>query len=67
MDSPCFRDPMGMLVEMGSCRFEPPEGARHADVPIEARRVRVAQGAPAITRAHVADALENLVGRRDSL
>lgn len=67
MDSLYFRDTMGMLVEMASYRFESPEGLRYADVLIEAHCVRVAQGDPAITRAHVADALENLVGRRDSL
>jgi glyoxalase family protein len=68
MDSIYFRDPMGTLIELASYRFEPPEGMRHADVLMEAHRVRVARGDPAITRAHVADALENLItSRRESL
>lgn len=68
MDSIYFRDPMGTLIELASYRFEPPEGMRHADVLLEAHRVRVARGDKAIDRAHVADAIESLIERRrDSL
>jgi catechol 2,3-dioxygenase-like lactoylglutathione lyase family enzyme len=68
MDSLYFRDPLGLRIELASYRFEPPEGCRHADVMIAAHRIRVAQGARNIERAHLADAIEQLIARRqDSL
>ena len=68
MDSIYFEDPLGMLVELASYRFEPPFGSTHADVLLEAHRLRVGRGAYNIDREHLADAIENLVRRsRDSL
>jgi len=68
MDSIYFKDPLGLLIELASYRFEPPEGSRHADVMIEAHRIRVARGDRHIDREHLADAIENLVeGRQQSL
>ena len=68
MDSIYFRDPLGLRIELASYRFEPPEGCRHADVMIEAHRIRVARGDRNIQRVHLADAIEALVERRqDSL
>ncbi|RYH10708.1 VOC family protein [Tropicimonas sp. IMCC6043] len=64
MDSIYFRDPLGLRIELASYRFEPPEGCRHADVMIEAHRIRVARGDHHIDRAHLADAIELLVERR---
>ncbi|SNS87104.1 Catechol 2,3-dioxygenase [Tropicimonas sediminicola] len=64
MDSIYFRDPLGLRIELASYRFEPPEGCRHADVMIEAHRIRVARGDHHIDREHLADAIELLV-RRD--
>lgn len=64
MDSLYFRDPLGLRIEIASYRFEPPEGARHADVMIEAHRIRVARGDHHIDRIHLADAIEALVERR---
>lgn len=64
MDSIYFQDPLGLLIELASYRFEPPEGCRHADVMIEAHRLRVAQGDHHIDREHLADAIELLVERR---
>ncbi|MDD9729607.1 MULTISPECIES: VOC family protein [Mameliella] len=64
MDSIYFTDPMGLLIELASYRFEPPEGCRHADVMIEAHRIRVARGDHHIDREHLADAIELLVERR---
>ena len=64
MDSIYFTDPLGLLVELASYRFEPPEGCRHADVMIEAHRIRVARGDPHIAEEHLADAIELLVERR---
>ena len=64
MDSIYFRDPLGLRIELASYRFEPPEGCRHADVMIEAHRIRVARGDHHIDKEHLADAIERLV-RRD--
>ncbi len=64
MDSIYFRDPLGLRLELASYRFEPPEGCRHADVMIEAHRIRVGRGDHHIDREHLADAIELLVERR---
>lgn len=64
MDSIYFQDPLGLLIELASYRFEPPEGCRHADVMIEAHRMRVERGDHHIDREHLADAIELLVERR---
>ncbi len=63
MDSIYFKDPLGLLIELASYRFEPPEGCRHADVMIEAHRIRVARGDHHIAEEHLADAIELLVAR----
>ncbi len=63
MDSIYFQDPLGLLVELASYRFEPPAGFRHADVLIEAHRIRTARGDYNIAQEHLADAIENLVAR----
>ncbi|MBD3678717.1 MAG: VOC family protein [Rhodobacteraceae bacterium] len=64
MDSIYFTDPLGFLIELASYRFEPPEGCRHADVMIEAHRIRVDRGDYNIQEEHLADAIELLVERR---
>jgi len=61
MDSIYFEDPLGLLVELASYRFEPPEGCTHTDLLLEAHRLRVERGDPAIAEIHLADAIENLV------
>lgn len=66
MDSIYFRDPLGLRLELASYRFEPPEGCRHADVMIEAHKIRVARGNDHIDREHLADAIELLVERRQN-
>ncbi|WP_109465999.1 VOC family protein [Albibacillus kandeliae] len=63
MDSIYFKDPMGLLIELACYRFEPPEGFRHADVMIEAHRIRVDRGDRNIEEVHLADAIELLVQR----
>lgn len=63
MDSIYFKDPLGLLIELACYRFEPPEGHRHADVMIEAHRLRVAADDYNITEEHLADAIELLVLR----
>ena len=61
MDSIYFRDPLGLLIELASYRFDPPHGLTHTDVLHRAHQLRVAAGANAIERVHVADAIEALV------
>ncbi len=51
MDSIYFTDPLGLLIELASYRFEPPYGATHADVLMEAHKIRVARGDRSIDRA----------------
>jgi glyoxalase family protein len=63
MDSIYFEDPLGLLIELASYRFEPPWGHTHADVLLEAHRLRVERGDRSIARIHVADAIEELVRR----
>jgi catechol 2,3-dioxygenase-like lactoylglutathione lyase family enzyme len=63
MDSIYFKDPLGLLIELASYRFEPPAGCTHADVLLEAHRLRVARDEHHIDREHLADAIENLTTR----
>ena len=63
MDSIYFEDPLGLLIELASYRFEPPNGFTHADVLLEAHKLRVDRGDYNIDRIHLADAIENLVLR----
>ena len=44
MDSIYFEDPLGLLIELASYRFEPPDGYTHADVLLEAHKLRVERG-----------------------
>jgi catechol 2,3-dioxygenase-like lactoylglutathione lyase family enzyme len=68
MDSIYFEDPLGLLIELASYRFEPPFGYTHADVLLEAHKLRVERGDYNIAQAHLADAIETLVtGSRASL
>jgi len=68
MDSIYFTDPLGLLIELASYRFEPPHGFTHAEVLLEAHRLRVERGDYNIAQVHVADAIELLVRRsRDTL
>jgi catechol 2,3-dioxygenase-like lactoylglutathione lyase family enzyme len=63
MDSIYFEDPLGLLIELASYRFEPPAGHTHAEVLLEAHRIRVANGDYNIAPVHLADAIEHLVQR----
>jgi catechol 2,3-dioxygenase-like lactoylglutathione lyase family enzyme len=63
MDSIYFEDPLGLLIELASYRFEPPHGHTHADVLLEAHKLRVERGNYNIDREHLADAIEALVER----
>jgi catechol 2,3-dioxygenase-like lactoylglutathione lyase family enzyme len=61
MDSIYFKDPLGLLIELASYRFEPPQGTTHAQVLMRAHQIRVQRGDPHIDRRHVADAICALV------
>src|SRR5437868_10231577 len=63
MDSVYFEDPLGLLIELASYRFEPPHGYTHADVLLEAHMLRVERGDYNIAPEHLADAIESLVLR----
>lgn len=67
MNSIYFRDPLGMLIELASYRFEPPHGATHADVLMEAHKIRVAANDDSIADTHVAQAIETIMDRRKTL
>jgi len=68
MDSIYFEDPLGLLIELASYRFEPPHGLTHAEVLLESHKLRVERGDRNIDQEHLADALEALVRRsRESL
>jgi len=68
MDSIYFNDPLGLLIELASYRFEPPAGHTHAEVLLAAHRIRVQRGDYNIAPIHLADAIEQLVaGSQDSL
>jgi catechol 2,3-dioxygenase-like lactoylglutathione lyase family enzyme len=68
MDSIYFDDPLGLLIELASYRFEPPHGSTHAEVLLEAHKIRVERGDYNIAEEHLADAIEALVRRsRQSL
>jgi catechol 2,3-dioxygenase-like lactoylglutathione lyase family enzyme len=63
MDSIYFEDPLGLLIELAAYRFEPPKGHTHADVLLEAHRIRIERGDHNIAQVHLADAIEALVQR----
>src|ERR671932_10106 len=63
MDSIYFEDPLGLLIELASYRFVPPAGFSHADVLLEAHKLRVERGDYNIAPIHLADAIEALTTR----
>jgi catechol 2,3-dioxygenase-like lactoylglutathione lyase family enzyme len=67
MDSIYFKDPLGLLIELATYRFDPPQGRTHADVLLKAHKLRVERGDYAIAAIHVADAIEALSDLRPTL
>ena len=63
MDSLYFRDPLGLLVELASYKFEPPLGHTHAQVLTRAHQISQARGAMAIEEADIADALLSITAQ----
>jgi catechol 2,3-dioxygenase-like lactoylglutathione lyase family enzyme len=60
MDSIYFTDPLGLLIELASYRFEPPAGHTHTDVLFRAHTIRSERGDRSIDQVHLADAIESL-------
>jgi catechol 2,3-dioxygenase-like lactoylglutathione lyase family enzyme len=58
-----FRDPLGQLLELACYKFDPPPGVSHAEVLLEAHLLRTERGDYAISDAHLADALEQIIQR----
>ena len=63
MHSIYFKDPLGLLIELACYTFIPPRGSSHAEVMLEAHKLRVARGDKAIGREHLADAAVMIVER----
>lgn len=63
MHSIYFKDPLGLLIELACYTFIPPRGSSHAEVMLEAHKIRVARGDEAIGREHLADATVLIVER----
>ncbi|SFE04950.1 Catechol 2,3-dioxygenase [Sulfitobacter brevis] len=63
MHSIYFKDPLGLLIELACYTFIPPRGSSHAEVMLEAHKLRVAAGTKAIGREHLADAQIIIVER----
>ena len=66
MDSIYFTDPLGLLIELASYRFEPPAGHTHADVLLEAHGIRTDRGDRNIDQVHLADASRRSPSDRDA-
>jgi len=60
MDSIYFRDPLGLLIELASYKFEPPFGFSHANVLEKAHRLRIKRGAVNIQVDDVSLAIREL-------
>jgi glyoxalase family protein len=60
-DSVYFRDPLGLLIELATWKFEPPAGRTYAQVLVLAHAIRVERGDHAIGEIHIADAIERMV------
>jgi catechol 2,3-dioxygenase-like lactoylglutathione lyase family enzyme len=63
MDSIYFDDPLGLLIELASYRFEPPFGYTHSDVLLEAHKIRAERGDRNIAEIHLAYAIQTLIER----
>ena len=63
MDSIYFEDPLGLLIELASYRFEPPDGFTHAEVLFEAPQA-AASSAETTTSAGPSGRRHRSAGRR---
>ena len=60
MDSIYFREPLGLLIELASYKFDPPIGFTHANVLQKAHELRVKRNAINIQDQDVASAIKEL-------
>ena len=60
MDSIYFREPLGLLIELASYKFDPPIGFTHANVLEKAHELRVKRKALNIQDQDVASAIKEL-------
>ncbi len=67
MDSIYFRDPNGQRLELACYKFVPPEGFTYADVLAAAHRIRVAAGDYNVAERHLAEAIQELSQRKESI
>jgi glyoxalase family protein len=67
MDSIYFRDPNGQRLELACYKFVPPEGFNYADVLAAAHRIRVAAGDYNVAERHLAEAIQELSQRKESI
>jgi glyoxalase family protein len=67
MDSIYFRDPNGQRLELACYKFVPPEGFTYADVLAAAHRIRVAAGDYNVADHHLAEAIQELSQRKESI
>ena len=63
MRSIYFRDPLGLLIELATYKFEPPHGSTHAEVLLEAHKLRISREEYNISDEHLADAIERIMER----
>ena len=63
MDSIYFRDPLGLLIELASYKFEPPQGFTHGQVLEKAHELRLARGAKNIEDEDISNSLVDLSKR----
>ena len=66
MDSIYFRDPLGLLIELASYKFEPPLGYTHGQVLESAHQLRLSRGAKNIEDEDISNALISLSKRGKS-
>ena len=67
MDSIYFRDPNGQLLECACYKFVAPDGYTIADVLATAHRIRVEAGDYNVQDHHLAQAIEELCHRKESI
>lgn len=60
MDSLYFKEPLGLLVELASYKFEPPQGRSYADVLENAHKIRLKRKALNIQDQDIAMAIKYL-------
>jgi len=65
MDSLYFHEPLGLLIELASYKFDPPFGYSHGQVLAEAHKLRQQRGAINIQDEDIALAIRNFLQTND--